>query len=47
MYVADTSSTATAYTDTNVTAGVRHVYRVKAINSAGTGPRSNFARATP
>ena len=47
VYVSDTSSTATAYTDTNVTAGVRHVYRVKAINSAGTGPRSNYARATP
>ena len=43
----NTNSTTTAYTDTNVTAGVRHVYRVKAINSAGVGPRSNYARATP
>ena len=47
VYVADTSSTATAYTDTNVTAGVWHVYRVKAINSAGVGKRSNYVRATP
>ena len=47
VYVSDTGSTATTYTDTNVTAGVRHVYRVKAINSAGVGPRSNYVNPTP
>ena len=45
VYVADTDSTATTYTDTAVTAGTPHVYRVKAINVAGVGPWSNFARA--
>ena len=47
MYVADTQSTATTYTDTNVTAGVQHAYRVRAINAAGTGPVSNFVNVTP
>ena len=47
VYVEDTESTATTYTDTDVTAGVRHTYRVKAINSAGLSPRSNYTRATP
>ena len=47
VYVEDTSSTAITYTDTNVTAGVRHVYRVKAINAAGLSQWSNYARATP
>ena len=47
MYVEDTGSTATTYTDTNATAGVRHVYRVKAINAAGLSQWSNYARATP
>ena len=47
VYVADTGSTATTYTDTSVTAGVKHVYRVKAINSAGVGPRSNYVNPTP
>ena len=47
VYVEDTGSTATTYTDTNVTAGVRHVYRVKAINAAGLSQWSNYARATP
>ena len=42
---ADTGSTATTYTDTAVTAGTPHVYRVRAINVAGVGPWSNFARA--
>ena len=46
-YVSDTGSTATTYTDTNVTAGVRHVYRVKAINAACLSQWSNYARATP
>ena len=47
VYVADTQSTATTYTDTNVTAGVQHAYRVKAINAAGPGPVSNFVNLTP
>ena len=41
VYVADTGSAA-AYTDTGVTAGTQHTYRIKAINSAGTGPRSGY-----
>ena len=47
VYVDDTGSTATTYTDTNVTAGIKHVYRVQAINSAGVGPRSNYVNPTP
>ena len=47
VHVENTGSTATTYTDTNVTSGVRYVYRVKAINSAGVGAQSNYARATP
>ena len=47
VYVADTESTATTYTDTNVTAGVQHAYRVMAINGAGAGPVSNFVNVTP
>ena len=40
--VADTASPATSYTDTTVTARTRYVYRVKAINPAGLGPRSSY-----
>ena len=47
VYVADTQSTATTYTDTNPTAGVQHAYRVRAINAAGAGPVSNFVNVTP
>ena len=47
VYVEDTGTDATTYTDTAVTSGVRHTYRVKAINSVGAGPRSNFVRITP
>ncbi len=47
VYVADTQNTATTYTDTNVTAGVQHAYRVRAINAAGVGPVSNFVDPTP
>ncbi len=47
VYVEDTGSTATIYTDTGTTPGTRHLYRVKAVNSAGAGERSNFVRATP
>ena len=47
IYVDNTGSTATTYTDTNVTAGVRHVYRVKAINDAGAGDQSNYVNVDP
>ena len=46
-YVANTDTTDTTYTDANVTSGVRHVYRVKAINAAGVGPQSNYVRIEP
>ena len=42
----DTGSTATSYTDTDATPKVRHVYRVKAINPAGVGNRSNSISVT-
>ena len=35
VYVANTDSAARTYTDTSVTAGTQHVYRIKAINAAG------------
>ena len=47
VHVDDTSNTATTFTDADVTAGTRHVYRVKAINSAGLGPQSNYVRVEP
>ena len=47
VYVEDTGSAATTYTDTNVSAGVKHVYRVQAINAAGLSKRSNAVRITP
>ena len=47
VYVADTRSTATTFTDTGVTAGVKHVYRVKAINAAGLSDWSNYVNPTP
>ena len=47
VYVADTGSTATTWTDTNVTAGTQHVYRVKAINDAGAGEQSNYVNVDP
>ena len=47
VYVENTGATVTEYTDTSVTQGVKHVYRVKAINAAGLSDRSNFARARP
>ena len=43
VYEDDTGSTATTFTDTDVTAGVRHVYRVQAVNAAGLSQRSNHA----
>ena len=47
VYVENTGTTITTYTDTNTTPGTRHTYRVKAINDSGVGKRSNYARATP
>lgn len=47
ILVDNTGNTGTSYTDTATTAGTRHVYRVKAINNAGTGSQSDFVRATP
>ena len=47
VLVADTANTATEFTDTDVTLGVRHVYRVVAINAGGLSERSNFVHATP
>ena len=46
IYVADTGSAATSYTDTEATPKVRHAYRVKAINPAGVGKRSNYVNVT-
>ena len=42
VYVENTGSTATTFTDTDMTAGTQHVYRVKAINDAGVGGQSNY-----
>ena len=39
-YVPDTGSAATSYTDRDVAAGTKYIYRVRAINEAGVGPRS-------
>ena len=47
VYVEDTGSTATTFTDTDVTAGTQHVYRVKAINEAGVGNQSNYVNVDP
>ena len=47
VYVNNTGSTATEYTDSDVTPDVRHVYRVKAVNAAGLSSWSNFVRVTP
>ena len=47
VYVEDTQNTDTTYTDTNVTAGTQHVYRIKAINAAGRSHQSNYANTTP
>ena len=47
MYVEDTASTEATFTDTDVTPGTRHVYRVIALNAAGESRHSNYARAEP
>ena len=44
VYVEDTGNTATTYADTNTALDTRYVYRVKARNSAGLSPWSNYAR---
>ena len=43
----DTESTATDYTDNDVTPDVLHAYRVKAINAVGLSGQSNFVNITP
>ena len=42
VYVADTGSSATTYTDIDVEPGVEYVYRVKAVNRGEVGPQSNY-----
>ena len=42
VYVEDTGSAATTYTDTEVTAGVPHSYRVQAIRGAELGEKTKF-----
>ena len=44
VYVDNTGSTAVSYRDTNTSTDTRYVYRVKARNSVGVGPQSNYAR---
>ena len=46
VLVEDTGSGATSYTDTDVAAGTKYVYRVKAINEAGVGPKSRRVMIT-
>ena len=47
VHVDDTGSSATEYTDHDVTPDVRHTYRVKAINAVGISKWSNYVRVTP
>ena len=47
VHVDDTGGTATEYTDEDVTPGVSHTYRVKAVNPGGLSKRSNYVRVTP
>ena len=47
VYVADTGSTATTYTDTGVVAGAPHSYRVQAIRNAALGERTNQIKIFP
>ena len=44
--VADTETAATTYTHTGLQSGSTHHYRIRAINSVGTGDPSNVAHAT-
>ena len=43
VLVENTGGTGTTYTDSSVEAGVRYIYRVKAINNTVSGPNSNRA----
>ena len=47
VYVNNTGSTATEYTDNDVTPDVLHAYRVKAANAVGLSRQSNFVNVTP
>ena len=47
VYLADTGSTATTYTDTGVVAGVPHSYRVQAIRNAALGEKTNQIKIFP
>ena len=44
VYVSDTGSTATTYTDTGTGLDTQYVYRVKAKHPHSLSPWSNFAR---
>ena len=44
VYVDDTDSTETSYTDNDTALDTRYVYRVMARNNAGLSPRSNYVR---
>ena len=46
VYVEDTGATDTTYTDTDVTAGVKHIYHVRAIGEAGVSGNSSPAEIT-
>ena len=45
VHVENTSSPATAYTDTDVEPESRYVYRIKALNDGGESPRSSYTNA--
>ena len=47
VYVNDTGSTATEYTDSNVVPDEVYAYRVKAINAVGLSRQSEFTSVTP
>ena len=47
VYVKSTGSTSTTFTDRALTGGIRHLYRVKAINAAGLSEWSNSVRIVP
>ena len=47
VYVADTGSTATTYTDAGVVAGVPHSYRVQAIRNGALGERTRQIKIFP
>ena len=47
VHVNDTGSTATEYTDRDVTPDVGHAYRVKGINAVGLSRWSNYVAVTP